>query len=281
MKRTILALGLSATLLGCTTQINESGFIAQDESTIRYSQVLLSKLSAQTPNHDIKPIELNVEDENVVLHGLHLDNKNTNNTILYIPGNGMSVADSAEGPLINLAKYEFDIVIFDRRGLGATKGPATIANLIKDANLSYHFTKDKLSADTLIVHGFSLGSFVAAQVAKKQPIDGLVMEGSATNVDEWVDEAMPWYAKVLFDVQIDKAFYSVDNKQVLRDAYRGPLLVIGGGQDKQTPISLTHKLFSASQSTNKQLIIADEAGHNDMFNNKEVRAAYQTFLSHF
>ncbi|KZN30594.1 hypothetical protein N480_06440 [Pseudoalteromonas luteoviolacea S2607] len=280
MKRIITTLSLSALLVGCTTQIKESDFIAQDESTIAYSKTFIDELNDRTPNHDVKPITLYVEDESIELNGLYLDNNKTTKTILYIPGNGMSVEDAAKSALINLARYQFDIVIFDRRGLGATKGKATIANLIKDANLSYQFTKDQLGASTLIVHGFSLGSFVAAQVAKQQPIDGLIMEGSATNITEWVDEAMPWYTKMLFNVQVDKAFYTVDNKEVLQDTYKGPLLVIGGGKDEQTPIALTHGLFSASQSQNKQLVIADEAGHNNMFENKDVRTAYQTFLSH-
>ena len=264
---------------GCTATIQESRFIQQDDKVQSDSNVLLTDLDKRAPNHQVKQISLHVQNDDLTLNGLHLDNPNTRNTILYIPGNGMSVEKAAKKALPELTQYNSDIVIFDRRGLGASDGKATIANLISDANLSFDYTKNTLDADKVIVHGYSLGSFVAAQVAKNKPIDGLVMQGSATNVDDWIDEAMPWYSKVFVNVEIDDAFYTVDNRQVVSEYYRGPLLVIGGGKDEQTPAVLSHKLFDASNSQNKRLVIAEEANHGQMFDNKKVQTAYNSFIS--
>ncbi|MCG7551073.1 alpha/beta fold hydrolase [Pseudoalteromonas sp. Of7M-16] len=279
MKKTMLALGLVTALTGCSVSIKESNFISQDESVTVYTNDFVENLNARTPHHEIKPISIQVNGEAVVLHGLHFDHANTKDTILYIPGNGMSVEKSVSSELIDIVKYDYDIVVFDRRGLGASNGTATISTLISDAQLSYEFSKSELGAEKLIVHGFSLGSFVAAQVAKSKPIDGLVMQGSATNVADWIDEAIPWYKKMLVDVQVDDVFFSVNNAQVLSDYYQGPLLVIGGGKDKQTPVSLSHRLYDASQSIDKQIVISEEAGHYKMFDNKQVRAAYDEFLN--
>lgn len=279
MKKTIFALSITAILSGCTATIKESNFIEQSEKVSDYSQTLLATLDESTPNHIVKPIKITPSNGTVVLNGLHLDAPHTNNTILYIPGNGMSVERAAKKALVDLSQYGYDIVIFDRRGLGASNGTATIAHLISDANASFDFTKNQLKADTIIVHGFSLGSFVAAQVAKSKPIDGLVLQGSATNVEGWIDEAMPWYAKMFFNLEVDDAFYTVDNQAVLKTHYDGPLLIVAGGKDVQTPETLSHQLFNASQSKDKSLVIAKEADHNQMFSYDNVQLAYKNFVS--
>ncbi|MCF6456029.1 alpha/beta fold hydrolase [Pseudoalteromonas sp. MMG024] len=280
MKRMVFFASALA-LTGCTATIKESRFIAQDDEKTLYSDTFINTLNAQTPRHNVNVISIPSEDKTTTLYGVFLDNQKTRNTVLYIPGNGMSVEKAATNTLLELAEYDYDIVIFDRRGLGASEGTATIANLINDANVTFDYTKQSLKADKVIVHGYSLGSFIAAQLAKNKAVDGLVMQGSATNVDDWVDEAMPWYSKVFVDVQIDDAFYSVDNKQVLSENYVGPLLVICGADDKQTPAILSEKLFNASTSAEKQLVIAENAGHGEMFNSKNVQVAYQTFLAKF
>ncbi|MGB0986856.1 MAG: alpha/beta hydrolase [Pseudoalteromonas spongiae] len=280
MKRLVFFASALA-LTGCTATIKESRFIAQDDEKTLYSDTFINTLNAQTPRHNVNVISIPSEDKTTTLYGVFLDNEKTQNTVLYIPGNGMSVEKAATNALLELAEYDYDIVIFDRRGLGASEGTATIANLISDANVTFDYTKQSLKADKVIVHGYSLGSFIAAQLAKNKAVDGLVMQGSATNVDDWVDEAMPWYSKVFVDVQIDDAFYSVDNKQVLSENYVGPLLVIGGADDKQTPAILSEKLFNASTSAEKQLVIAENADHGEMFKSKNVQVAYQTFLAKF
>ena len=279
MKKTIMTMAVALVLGGCTATIKESRFIQQDEQVTSYTQSFIADLDKRTPNHQVIQISMQADNEALTLNGLHLDHPSTSNTILYIPGNGMSVEKAAKKALVELAEYGSDIVIFDRRGLGASDGKATIANLISDANLSFDYAKNILKAEKVIVHGYSLGSFVAAQVAKNKTIDGLVMQGSATNVDDWIDEAMPWYSKVFVNVKVDDAFYKVDNRQVVSEDYSGPLLVIGGGKDKQTPAVLSQKLFDASNSEIKQLVIAEEANHGQMFDNKKVKMAYSGFIS--
>lgn len=265
-------------LTGCTVSIKESKFIAQDESVTKYSNAFVRDLNSRTPQHNVKPIETMAKD-GVVLHGLLLDTAASDDVILYIPGNGMSVEKAAKNALVELAQYHRDIVIFDRRGLGATAGKATIANQISDASLSFDYAKHQLHANKITVHGYSLGSFIAAQLAKKKPVDALILQGGATNVDDWIDEMMPWYSKPFLNLEVEQAFYTVDTKQVLSDEYKGPLLLIAGGEDKQTPAALSHKLFAASNSKHKRLVVAEKAGHGDMFQSEKVQRAYREFLT--
>ncbi len=277
MKKVVVML---ATLVatGCTVTIKESKFIAQDESVTPYSGEFIKELDSRTPQHQVKPVYAKAKDH-TTLNGLFLDSPNTNNLVLYIPGNGMSVEKAAKKALVELAKYGNDIVIFDRRGLGATAGKATIANQVSDANLSFDYVKKELNADKVTLHGYSLGSFIAAQVAREKAIDALVLQGAATNVDDWVDEIIPWYSKPFLNIKIDDAFYTANSEQVLSDEYKGPLLIIAGEKDQQTPAVLSQKLFDASSSQNKQIVIADNAKHEGMFESEEVQQAYKAFLA--
>ena len=90
-----------------------------------------------------------------------------------------------------MAKLEKSIVIFDRRGLGASGGNATVASIVNDSIEQYRFIKNELLAKKVIVHGFSLGSFIAGQLAKSEPLDALVLQGSATNIDDWINKSIP------------------------------------------------------------------------------------------
>ena len=277
MNKKLITITAALALAGCTVSIVESKFIAQDESVIQYSNSFVQDLNSRVPQHKVKPIKATAKDD-VVLNGLFLDAAASNEAILFIPGNGMSIEKAAKKALVELAQYNQDIVIFDRRGLGATAGSATIANQISDANLSFDYVKHQLHASKITVHGYSLGSFIAAQLAKAKPVDALVLQGGATNVDDWIDEMMPWYTKPFLNLKVEEAFYRVDTQQVLSDEYKGPLLLIAGGEDKQTPAVLSHKLFAASNSKNKQLVVAEKAGHGEMFESEKVQRAYRNFL---
>ena len=176
------------TLIGCSGHLRESSFITQDEAIIEYQDQEFKRWQGAFSDHKLSTLSLITKSDNVTLKGLLLDSPTSQDVIFYIQGNGMRVSEGGIAALKNLAKLGKDIVIFDRRGLGASNGKATISNLSDDAIEQYFFIKDKLKATSIIVHGYSLGSFIAGQLAKNQAIDALVLQGSATNVDDWIDK---------------------------------------------------------------------------------------------
>ena len=275
----LLALGLL--LSGCTAHLKEQSFIAQDDKVNRLTEQNMQEWQGRFANHRLKPITLITQHDNTRLTGLWLDHPDTQDTIYYVPGNGMKLERGGIQAMATLAKLNKDLVIFDRRGLGASEGTATINGLILDAVEQVQYIKRELNASSLVLHGFSLGSFVAAQVTKHESVDALVLQGAATNVDEWIDERIPWYSKPFLTVKVDEIFHTVDNKQIVSETYSGPLLIIGGEKDEQAPASLSQALFDASQSSNKQLVIVRHADHNSMLNNQSEIDIYRTFLSSF
>ncbi|WP_341503446.1 alpha/beta fold hydrolase [Gallaecimonas sp. GXIMD4217] len=269
---------LSLGLTGCSAHISESAFIAQDKAVSPYQDAELNQWQARFPGKSLKRLQLTSQDQAAVLHGLLLDDPDSKELIFFIPGNGMKVAKGGIEVMETLADLGRDVAIFDRRGLGASTGKATVANQISDAVQQYHYLRRELEPSFVTVHGFSLGSFVAGQLAKRQDVDALVLQGSATNVDDWIDESTPWFMKPFLTVEVDEAFRGVDNQQVVARDYDGPLLVIGGEQDEQVPVVLSQRLFEASRSSQKQLLIVQGAGHGNMLEGKEELSRYRAFL---
>jgi len=278
MYKTVFSLIILSTLFGCSAHLRESSFISQDKTVQDYNDLEIQNWQKEFDNHELKKLSLLTKSDNVTLKGLLLDSPNSQDVIFYIQGNGMKVSNGGIAALKNLVKLDKDIVIFDRRGLGASSGRATISNLSDDSIEQYLFIKNELKAKSIIVHGYSLGSFIAGQLAKSQAIDGLILQGSATNVDDWIDEKTPWYTKPFLTIEIDEAFKAVDNEVVVSNFYSGPLLIIGGENDQQVPVALSKTLFDASKSINKQLIIVDNADHGSMLDSQKEMELYHQFL---
>ena len=278
LKKLIFALTLGV-LAGCSAQLKERSFIVQDRQVSPYQADDIAKWQQGFDQHKLREISITADNGATVLYGLHLDHQDSNEMVFFIPGNGMKVAAGGIQALQSFSGFDKDFVIFDRRGLGASNGQASIANLVSDSVAQVHFIKEQLQAERIIVHGFSLGSFVAGQVAKQARVDALVLQGSATNVNDWIDVTTPWYMKPFLTIEVEEAFHSVDNKAVVAHDYTGPLLVIGGENDQQAPVQLSEFLYQASQSDNKQLVIVEEANHNNMFDSQETLNAYLKFLA--
>jgi pimeloyl-ACP methyl ester carboxylesterase len=290
MKFRLILIGVLLNLVACSAQLTQRGFIAQDDTVTPYTAEQWQEWLLVYSAFELKPISIVVDgntgdnsgisaDETIVLHGIFLDHPSSKEVIYFLQGNGMTVENSMSSVIESLGKLNKDIIIFDRRGTGASNGEATIANLITDANQQFDFIEQQLLPEKIIIHGFSLGSFIAGQVVKEKTPEALVLQGSATNVDEWIDARMSWYSKLFISIDVEPAFYQVDNKRVLIEDYTNPLLIIAGEDDEQAPVVLSRRLFEVSQSVNKQLMIVENASHSNMLAEAKEITLYQKFLA--
>ncbi|GAA6171661.1 alpha/beta fold hydrolase [Colwellia sp. KU-HH00111] len=279
MFRKIIVIGMLAGIFSCTATLQEDKFITQSEVLERYNEELINNWQQQFPGHKLNTLSLTTTNNEAQLEGLYLDNPDSDSLIFVIQGNGMQVKEGGIAMLKTLSPLGLDIVIFDRRGLGASSGKATIMNLASDANEQYQYIKSVLKPNKVIVHGYSLGSFIATQLAKEHPIDALVLQGSATNVDDWIAAKTPWYMYPFLTVNMDPAFHLANNQVIVEQQYQNPLLIIAGEDDQQVPVSLSQKLFNASQSANKKLIIVEGADHGNMFKAPATTDIYIEFLT--
>ncbi|MEZ9539308.1 alpha/beta hydrolase [Shewanella sp. 10N.286.51.B8] len=261
----------------CTIRISEDTFIVSDEQPAAYQTDFVDQLQQVMPNNTITPVSIDAS-EQVRLKGFYIDNPTSDTTLMFFQGNGMKIEPDSLSILTSLSALNTDIFIVDRRGLGASEGQPRIENLIADAQLQLDYLHLNYPTNKVIVHGYSLGSFIAAQLVKTNSVDALVLQGSATNVDDWIDEKTPWY--LLFThIEMPEDFRKADNEQVVAQYYQGPLLVIGAENDDQVPAELSEKLFDASQSEVKALIMVPNTGHQGMLDNAHAMSRYQAFVN--
>jgi pimeloyl-ACP methyl ester carboxylesterase len=171
-----------------------------------------------------------------------------------------------------------DVTAFDYRGYGRSTGKPTVALMAADGVRAF----DKVNATypgRVIVHGQSLGSFIAAHVARERPqAHGLVMESTSSTVQEWADARLPWFMRATTTVAVEPILRDVDTVKAAA-SYKGPALVMVGTRDKITPARLARKVFDALPTQSKLWVEAQGAGHNDVLGNAAVMPAYCGFIN--
>ncbi len=270
---------LAQCLSGCSAKLTESSFIAQDKTVQPIKKTMLDNWQQQLPTHQIKQLEVETTDHSAKLQGLYLDNPLSDELIFFIQGNGMKISQGGFKAAAQLAQLNKDIVIFDHRGVGSSSGQANIATLMSDAQEEYQFIHEQLKPTKIYLHGYSLGSFIAARLSTTSNISALILQGSATNVDDWIASRTPWYTKPFLSIEVDPVFNTIDNGQLLQESYSGPLLIIAGENDKQAPVELSQKLFDLSQSSNKKFIKVHGAEHQNMLATLDVIQQFKQFIS--
>jgi uncharacterized protein len=86
-----------------------------------------------------------------------------------------------------------NVFVFDYRGYGRSQGRPSEEGTYLDAQAAYHWLRQKGFADTnIIAFGESLGGGVAAELALREPIGGLVLQSTFTSIPDMGAELYPW-----------------------------------------------------------------------------------------
>lgn len=174
------------------------------------------------------------------------------------------------------------LMVADYRGYGMSEGAPTLALLLSDALVVF----DSLAAlpgidgRRVVVHGHSLGSFLAGHVAANRPAGGVVLQSSVTTAEEWTRSLPPWWMRPFVRMRPAESLKgqgNIDNVRHLDE----PLLVLVGSEDRVTKPGLSRALYDAATLPPelKRLVILDGAGHNDLDQHERFREAYESFLS--
>ncbi|MBB1439796.1 alpha/beta hydrolase, partial [Shewanella sp. SG41-4] len=116
----------------CTMRLSESTFIASDEVPTAFTTEFTQQLQQAMPDHLITTVSLEASDH-VRLNGFYIDNPNSLTTLVFYQGNGMKIEPHGLSALTTLSTLNTDILVMDRRGLGASEGQPSINNIIADA----------------------------------------------------------------------------------------------------------------------------------------------------
>ncbi|WP_167854951.1 alpha/beta hydrolase [Mangrovimicrobium sediminis] len=188
-------------------------------------------------------------------------------TLLLFGGNGFHlIPDVTESE--KLLAPGRNLFAMDYPGMGGSAGETRIEELRAAAQRFFeHVTGlDAVRGTRIVVYGFSIGGFVASEIAASYPVDGLILDSTAPDIQAWVDANVPWYARALVDVDIAPPLRTVSNTRQLA-TIACPVLFLVGGRDRVTPPrfgrELAQSALAAPWTDVVELAQAEHGGSSD------------------
>lgn len=171
--------------------------------------------------------------------------------VLLFHGNGENIAGmlpmgkryQSQGLAVGLVEYP---------GYGGTPGRPTQASVTRAAVAGYDALVGRLDVDgdRVVVHGFSLGGGVAAQLAKRRDVSGLVLESTFSSM-------IAMYRSMRVPGFLCRDPFRTD--EVLT-GFEGPVLLIHGRNDTIVPPSHSEVLLRIAPNAK---YLEMDGGHND------------------
>jgi fermentation-respiration switch protein FrsA (DUF1100 family) len=277
MRKYLLAAAAAAALAGCTARIAEDSLL----HPIPGGAIDAVALRQAAPAYEASEQWI-VAPDGVRLAGVLLRQPGARATILYFGGNGYTIGRFGAATAAVFAPLGVDLLIVDHRGYGRSEGTPGLATFEGDGLAAFdHLTaRVGVPASRIVVHGQSLGSFIAGHVAAARPAAGVVLESSATTTEEWANANLRGAARMFVRLDIAEALRGRGNLANM-PRIEEPLLILAGERDRTTPPRLSRALYDASPLApgRKTLFVAPGAAHSDVMLSPETVAAYRTFLA--
>jgi fermentation-respiration switch protein FrsA (DUF1100 family) len=265
-------------LVACRTVVVQEGAIitpVQDRPLTRET------VRAELPAYSFEEHRILAAD-GTALHAVLLRRPDAPLTVLFFGGNQYRISEHGLATARRLAPMGTSLLVVDFRGYGKSEGKPTLALLLSDALVVF----DSLAAlpgidgRRVVVHGHSLGSFLAGHVAANRPTAGVVLQSSVTTAEEWVRSLPPWWMRPFVRMRPAESLKGQGNLENVRHLDE-PLLVLVGSEDRVTKPGLSRALYDAATLAPelKRLVILDGAGHNDLDQHERFREVYESFLS--
>ena len=276
--RLLILLGL-APLAACTTfNVTERTLIAAEQTEAARSSAADS-LAASFPGVTYEEQRIQTADGGA-LYGALLRQPGADLTVLYFGGNAYTIGDYGAGTARAFLPLGTNVFLVDHRGYGWSEGEPTAAALFADALAVFDHVAALPEVGPVVVHGQSLGSFLAGHVGANRPTAGVTLESSATTPREWAGALVPTLYKPFVRVRIAEPLQAIDNRAAV-ERIEEPLLIVVGEEDQATSPGLSRRLYEASPlpENRKALVVIEGAGHNDVMEHAAFVEAYRTFLA--
>lgn len=175
--------------------------------------------------------------------------------ILGFGGNAWNGQDVAE--YLHELYPEHDVIAFHYRGYRPSTGSPSGEALSADAPIVYDAAVERTKPARVVAVGFSIGTAVAAQLAAKRKLDGLILVTPFDSLKALAQAMVPWLPiGPFFNHQIDAAA-PLSQTDVA-------VAIIGAERDEIVPAERTDAL---RQKVRKLVFdrTVGRAGHNDIY----------------
>ena len=206
------------------------------------------------------------------LHGVHIPpagaQPKKRTLILGFAGNAWNSEDAAT--YLHEMYPAADVVAFHYRGYRPSTGSPSSAALLEDAPLVHDLAVSKVRPERTIAVGFSIGTGVAAHLARERPVDGLILVTPFDSLKAVAAGHYPFLpVGALFRHEMDSAAALKGSKV--------PTAIVAAQHDTIIPPRRTEGLRRSVGNLVFDRTIAG-VGHNDIYQHPEFRAAMHAAL---
>jgi len=229
---------------------------------IRY----LEKKSLYFPLRKIEatPKKINLDYEDVIattedgvrISGWFIPAKKPRMTLLFCHGNGGNISHRLEK--INMLNFlNLNVLIFDYRGYGKSKGSPSEKGLYLDAEAMYDYLLNKKNVlpQEIIAYGESLGGAVAVDLAGRHELRGIIIEEGFTSARDMGRKILPFIPAFIYKSEFD-SLKKIKN-------IKSPKLIFHSPDDEIVPFEFGKRLFNEAPEPKE--FIQLRGGHNDAF----------------
>jgi len=183
--------------------------------------------------------------------------------ILGFGGNAWNGQDVAE--YLHELFPDEDVVAFHYRGYAPSSGSPSAEALIADAPLIYDCAIERVKPARIVAVGFSIGSGIAAELATRRKLDGLILVTPFDSLKAVAQSMYPWLPiGPFFEHEIDTASAIA--------AVQTPVAIIAAERDEIVASKRTAELRGRVPQLRFDRTIA-RAGHNDIYARSDFHAA--------
>lgn len=174
--------------------------------------------------------------------------------VVYYGGNAENVAWQALEPW----PEDWSLALVNYRGYGSSEGKPSERALFADAELAFDALARRADVDAarIVLVGRSLGTGVAAYIATKRPVRGVIL---ISPYDSMVALGRRHYPFLPIGLLLKHPFDSLGRA----GAIGAPLLAIAGGRDTIIPPEHSRRLYDAWRGP-KRWVEVPTADHNDL-----------------
>jgi uncharacterized protein len=192
--------------------------------------------------------------DGVKIHGWWVEREGAPFATLFLHGNGQNITYYTPH-VQEIVAAGSSALIIDYRGYGKSGGHPSEQGLYRDSEAGYIYLLGKgYRAEQMIIHGQSLGTAVAIDLASRRPCAALILEAPFTSASDVAGTVVPFVGPLLV-----RSFNSLPKIPWIR----APKLFMQGDRDEVIPLRLGQQLFAAAQGS-KTFWVIPGAGHNDI-----------------
>ncbi|HPT29239.1 MAG TPA: alpha/beta hydrolase [Bryobacteraceae bacterium] len=207
--------------------------------------------------------------DGVKLHGWFASPPEAKLATLFLHGNAGNVTHRVQA-ILAIREAGSAVLVLDYRGFGKSEGSPSESGVTMDAEAAFVWLQKRgFPPKRIVLHGESLGTAVAVDLATRNQCAGLVLEAPLTSASAVAGTVVPLLGRTLIS-----GFDSLSRISRVK----APLLVIHGTRDEVIPFRMGQELFDAANEP-KQFWAVEGAGHNNI--SETAGPAYAAKLKEF